>query len=158
MKVAVHLCLKLKMKNKKADIANFLGKKVVNKEITFPRKVKSKSECLLFKNKRADIAITILVIGVIVLCATALFSFYAVDKGRRVNGKVNSVFYLQAVYNLAESANYSSDNFGKETLDLYGVEEKGGKLIIKRSYAPKGIWVWSKEGEKLIEITYNFAP
>ncbi len=123
MKVVVHFCLKLKMKNKKADIA-----------------------------------ITILVIGVIALCAAALFSFYAVDKDRRVNGKVNSVFYLQAVYNLAESANYSSDNFGKEVLNLYGVEEKGGKLVIKKSYAPKGIWVWSKEGEKLIEITYTFNP
>ena len=53
------------MKNKKAEITNFLGKKVMNKtnlskrfdpkDRTFPRKVKSKSESLLLKNKKADI-------------------------------------------------------------------------------------------------------
>jgi len=43
------------MKNKKAGISNFLKKKVMNKEITFPRKVKSKSSILLFQNKKAGI-------------------------------------------------------------------------------------------------------
>ena len=63
-------------------------------------------------NKRADISITILVLTVVVLCIFALLSFYYVGS-KRVNGKVNSVFYLEHVYNTAESVIYSGGNLYK---------------------------------------------
>ena len=43
------------MRNKKAELTNFLGKTSLNKEVPFPRKGKSKSEYLLFKNKKAEL-------------------------------------------------------------------------------------------------------
>jgi len=95
------------MKNKKGDITNFLRKKVVIKEVPFATKGKPKSEYLLFTNKKADIAITILVIAVVVLCAAALFSFYAIGDRDSAKKVVNSFYYLQEVYNLVESVEYS---------------------------------------------------
>jgi len=65
---------------------------------------------MIIKNKRADIAITILVIAVVVLCATALFSFYAVGDRDNAKGAVNYFYYLQQTYNLGESVKYSIDN------------------------------------------------
>lgn len=96
------------------------------------------------KNKKADIAITILVIGVIALCAAALFSFYAVEK-RVIGGGVNSVFYLQEVYNLAESVKYSGVGLYKSYGD--DVNYKDGRFIIEKEFL---------DGD--LKITYNFAP
>lgn len=64
----------------------------------------------MIKNKKGDIAITILVLGVITLCAIALLSFYLV--GKKEADKIDRVFYLQGVYNTAESVRYSG-------VDLY---------------------------------------
>jgi len=143
------------LKNKKADITNFLRKKVVSKEITFPRKVKSKSECLLFKNKKADIAITILVIGVVALCAMALFSFYVVGDRHNIHGKVNSVFYLQEVYNLAESVKYSggglTDKYNEE-LSEYDIQG----FVIRETYYKKDLGI--KGDEEVLKVEYDFGP
>jgi flagellar basal body-associated protein FliL len=64
------------------------------------------------KNKKADIAITILVLGVIVLCVFALLSFY-LSETKQKSGGINSVFYLEQVYNTAESLKYSGDSLYK---------------------------------------------
>ena len=108
-------------------------------------------------NNRGDISITILVLEVIVLCAIALLSFYLVEK--KEAGKIDLVFYLQEVYNSAESFRYSLNNFGEESsLKWYDIKKLGKKFVIERSYASKGIWIWSKEGETLIKVKYSFEP
>lgn len=103
------------------------------------------------KNKKADIAITILVIGVIVLCTVALVSFYLI-RGNQVRGVVNSAYSLQNFYNMADSVKYSKDSeldvrtlyegedyFNKEDLiDTKKIKKEffDGDLIINYVYNP----------------------
>ena len=88
------------------------------------------------KNKKADIAITILVLGIIALCVFALLSFY-LSETKQKSGGVNSAFYLEKVYNTAESIKYSGDS-------LYKNYETGN---IKIKYA---------EGDEEEKIAGNF--
>lgn len=95
---------------------------------------------MIMKNKKADIAITILVIGVIVLCTVAFLSFYMVSKKRL--GGINDFSYLQEFYNIADSIKYS----GEELYENY-----------------EGITINNKEIKKQffngdLNITYNFKP
>jgi len=103
-------------------------------------------------NKKADIAITILVIGVIVLCTVALLSFYLI-RDKQVKGVVNSAYFLRNFYNMADSVKYSKDLglsvrslYEKESYfneeDLIGnakIKKKffNGNLIINYAYNPK---------------------
>jgi len=64
------------------------------------------------KSKKADIAITIFVLGIIALCAFALLSFY-LSETKQKSGGINSVFYLGQVYNTAESIKYSGGGLYK---------------------------------------------
>ena len=106
---------------------------------------------VLFKmgiNKRGDISITILVLAVIFLCTIALLSFYFV--GKKEADKIDLVFYLQEVYNSAESFNYSVNILGEESAKrLYGVEKVGDKFVNEAIYAPKA--------QALIKVKYNIA-
>jgi len=58
-------------KNKKAISTNFLRKKVMNKELPFPRKGNAKSTQLLFENKKAisPIISTVLLIMIVIIVA-----------------------------------------------------------------------------------------
>ena len=71
----------------------------------------------MIKNKKADIAITILVVGVVVLCTVALLSFYSI-RGERVKGVVNSAYFLRNFYKMADSVKYSKD-LGVSVRSLY---------------------------------------
>jgi hypothetical protein len=105
----------------------------------------------MIKNKRADIAITILVLGVIALCAVALFSFY-VD-GSKIKRVANSAYFLQDVYNLAESVEYSKEGLTSkydEELEEYDI--KG--FVIKRAYYKKDLGV--SGDEEVLKVKYNF--
>jgi len=93
------------------------------------------------KNKKADIAITILVIMIIVLCSAALFSFYYVDVDRKSSG-INSVVYLQHVYNIAESVKFS-EGLGQNLYESYGMKEQG---VIEKKFL---------DGK--LKITYSFG-
>ncbi len=92
-------------------------------------------------NKKADIAITILVIGVIVLCTVALVSFYLI-KGNQAKGVVNSAYLLQGVYNVADSLEYSGE----------GLYRDYNEVIINNKEIKKQFF----EGD--LNITYNFKP
>ena len=61
------------------------------------------------KNKRADIGITILVVLVVLLCATALFSFKIVNDKQQTRG-VDFVHYLRGFYNDADALKFSGEN------------------------------------------------
>ena len=104
------------------------------------------------KNKKADIPVMILVIGVIALFGIALLSFYLyVEKSSQ--GGVESVFYLQDVYNTAESARYSVAKLGGSYNWYEGVSfnNSNNKFIIEKEYK-------SKKGEIIMKVTYNFNP
>ena len=95
---------------------------------------------MIFKNKRADIAITILVVAVIVLCTVALFSFYMI--GKKKLGGINNFSYLQRFYNVADSIEYSGE-------ELYGEYKE---VIINDKEIKKQFF----KGD--LNITYNFKP
>lgn len=104
----------------------------------------------MIKNKRGDIAITILVIGVIVLCTVALFSFYLIRENQ-VKGVVNSAYSLQEFYNMADSVEYSKD-LGLGVRSLYEGEpyfnEKDliGSVKIKKEFF---------DGDLIVNYAYN---
>ena len=136
------------LKNKKADIANFLGKTSLNKEVTFLRKVKSKSEYLLLKNKKADIAITILVVVVAVLCTTALLGFSSV-KNKQTEKVVNSAQVLRNVYNLADSVEYSKES-GAKIITMYNKEEDA-------SFTVGNIKITKKAFDGDLKVVYTYS-
>ena len=110
----------------------------------------------MIKNKKADIAITILVIGVIVLCTVAFLSFYLI-RGRQVRGVVRSAYLLQDIYNLADSIEYSGlgqiDKYGN--LDNYEIDSS--EKTIERTYLKKnlGITIGDKD-EEVLKVKYRF--
>ena len=101
------------------------------------------------KNKKADIPVMVLVIGVIALFGIALLSFYLSGE-RQIEGGIKSVFYLQDAYNTAESARYSMKNLGGSPDWYEGVEpDEAGGYVINKEYA--------SDGEIIMKVTYNFA-
>ena len=104
-------------------------------------------------NKKADIAITILVVGVIALCAAALFSFYV--GGGKIRRVANSAYLLQDVYNLAESVKYSGEGLTykyDEELEEYDIRG----FVIERTYYKKDLGV--SGDEEVLKVKYNFGP
>lgn len=117
----------------------------------------------MIKNKRADIAITILVIVVVVLCAAALFSFYF--WGGKIGRTVNSAYFLEDAYNLAESINYSVKNSGTNLIEKYdgqngySIKPEGEEYVIKRTYYKKDLGIAGigvDVNEEVLKITYGF--
>ena len=136
-------------------MCNFSLKENLNKEATFLRKVKSKADM----NKRGDIAVVILVLGVLALMIFALLSFYLVgEKGKR--GGINSAFYLQEIYNNAESVKFSDESLAYR----YGVGEEEGKFVLSEVIMEEeGFWGKAKgvvgigsEDVELLRIKYVF--
>ena len=106
----------------------------------------------MINNKKADIAITILVLGVIAICILALLSFYLSETKQKSEG-IDSFFHLQEIYNLAESVKYS----GIEKINNYeGVSKEGDKLVIEKTFFNKGGWFSSKK--EVLKINYSFSP
>ena len=111
----------------------------------------------MIKNKKADIAITILVIGVIVLCTVAFLSFYLI-RGNQIRGVVNSAYSLQDIYNLADSIEYSGleliDKY--KELDNYEIDSSG--KTIERTYLKKDLGTTiGNEKEIVLKVKYNFG-
>lgn len=96
-------------------------------------------------NKRGDIPIMVLVIGIIALCGIALLSFHIAGK-RQAGQNLDSVYYLQEVYTLAESVRYS----GKELYGEYGKEVKfsGNEYMIEKTF--------TKGEVEILRIKYTF--
>ncbi len=116
-------------------------------------KINYKNNKKMIKNKKADISIMILVIGVIAICVLALLSFYLSEKKQKSEG-VDSFFYLQEVYNLAESVKYS----GMERISNYeDVKYENGEFVVEKTFSiEKGIIFKSKE--EVLKVNYTFSP
>ena len=112
-----------------------------------------------YMNKRADIAVVILVLGVLALMIFALLSFYLSGEKSKEGG-INSVFYLQEVYNIAESVRFSDESLAYK----YGVFEEEGKFVLdKVVMKEKGLWEKAKnavgagdEDVEILKIKYVF--
>ena len=129
-------------------MCNFSLKENLNKEITFLRKVKSKAK----KNKRADIAVVILVLGVLALMIFALLSFYLVGKKGKEGG-INSAFHLQEIYNTAESVRFSDEGLSHK----YDVSEEEGKYVLDKVVHEESSWWDFSNGEvEMLRIKYTF--
>jgi len=106
------------------------------------------------KNKRGDIAITLLVIVVIILCTMTLFAFYTIDQKRL--GGINSFSYLQEVYTLADSVEYSKEagariitlyNTNKDEVNKYAIV---GGINVTKEFFDKDL--------KTMKVVYTYAP
>jgi len=97
-------------------------------------------------NKRGDIAITILVIGVIVLCGLALASFFISEKNQE--SELNEFLYLQKVYNQAESVKFSG---GIGSFEGFRLEEEE-KYVFEKTFFREG---WFSD-EEVMKVRYEF--
>lgn len=105
-------------------------------------------------NKKGDVPITVLVLGVFVICSLALLSFYAssfnvgksfegVDLTEKMNSKINE-------YNFYKSQGLSDDQI-KEILIEEDFEFEGGFFEIE---TVDEAWLWG-EDEFLFSINYS---
>lgn len=103
------------------------------------------------RNKKADISITILVIAIVVLCSIAFLSFYLYEKNQ-TEGKLDSISFLQEVYNLAESVKYSGN------INNYkNVKFENGNFIIEKTFSIKKGLIKRTEVE-VLKVNYTFFP
>jgi hypothetical protein len=105
-------------------------------------------------NKKADIPVTILVLGILALMIFALLSFYLIGEKIKVGG-INSVFHLQEVYNNVESAKFS----GVGLLGKYGISEGSGGYILNKTIIgePEGLFGILGEKREILKIKYTFS-
>ena len=103
-------------------------------------------------NKRGDIPIVILVLGIVALLIFGLMSFYLVGEKTK-SGGINSVFHLQKVYNNAESVKFSDEILSYK----YGVGEEEGKFVLSKIIMEEksGFWDIGKKQE-ILKIKYTF--
>lgn len=74
-------------------------------------------------NKRGDIPITILVIGILAICTLAIFSFYFSD--RSVKSGLNSVDVIEKVLVTKEKISLYEESFGftqEEIDEIFGIK------------------------------------
>jgi hypothetical protein len=105
-------------------------------------------------NKRADIAVTILVLGILALMIFALLGFYLA--GEKIeSGGINSAFYLQAVYNTVESARFSGLG---GSASKYGIDsgQEGYVLDVIIPGKIGGLWGIGGKDIEALRIKYEF--
>ncbi len=78
-------------------------------------------------NKRGDIAVVILVLGVLALMIFGLLSFYLIGEKSKAGG-INSAYYLQEIYNTAESVQFSDETLAYK----HGVSEEQGRYVLRK--------------------------
>jgi len=87
---------------------------------------------MILKNKKGDISITILVLGIMAIFSIALFTIYSLDKKQSKN--LDDFIYLRQVYVEADSLKYSM----KIDTELYqkykGIEFRDEGLFINREF------------------------
>lgn len=77
----------------------------------------------LLKNKKADIPITILVIGVLAICALAIFSFYSANRIFKKN--FDSIDVVEEILITKEKISLYEENLGftpEETKEIFQIE------------------------------------
>ena len=98
-------------------------------------------------NKRGDIPITILVIGVLAICTLAIFSFYFSD--RSVKNSFNSVDVIEKILVTKEKISLYEESFGftqEEIEEIFNIKEDiQGKYIT----AQQGLF------KKSLSVRYN---
>ncbi len=87
----------------------------------------------LLKNKRGDIPITILVIGILAICILTIFSFYSSD--RNVKDDFSSIGLIERVLVVKERISLYED-FGftqEEIKEIFNIKDDiQGKYIIEK--------------------------
>jgi len=105
------------------------------------------------KNKKADIAITILVLGVLALLIFGLLSFYLSNQKTIESGPL-SFFVLRGVYNTADSFQFSGGN-----PDKYGIDVEEQQFVISHTVSGKQGAVLGIGGDlvEVLRIKYKFT-
>jgi hypothetical protein len=87
-------------------------------------------------NKKADVPVMVLVIGVVAICSLAIFSFIAAKKIIEENSLENGLYLFEQVYSdLEKFYFYSNEEIGfseSDSAKMIGAEIIDGNLIIKK--------------------------
>ena len=110
------------------------------------------------KNRKANLSVTILVIGTFAVCALALLSFYVSDS--KISTSFVSLHIMHQMNSkIDEYKFYSGRSISLETLPNFNiVEEDGQKWIkIEKKKLASNLLFW-KENEKLIFSVQYLIP
>lgn len=87
------------------------------------------------RNKKANIPITILVIGTLAICIITLAAFYIIRDNSEKD--VSSFNYLRVMYSFQDNLEYSGDSISYIIEDSYNKQSwLGKKLLGYRNYYP----------------------
>ncbi|MEA3414357.1 MAG: hypothetical protein U9Q99_02425 [Nanoarchaeota archaeon] len=113
-------------------------------------KIKDRISNFSLKNRRANLAVVILVIGTFAVCALALLTFYVSDS--KISTSFVSLHLMEQMnVQIDEFKFYSSKNVSIESLNNFNVvEEDGLKWIKIEKKKPASKILFFKEGEDLL--------
>ena len=114
---------------------------------------------MIMKNKRADIPVTILVLGVFTICALALLSFYY--SGLKVKDSFENVAIMEEMNSQIEKYNFYLDvDLSKgELKDIFDIRpDNGGRYYIYLEKNEVGLLSKWKKEKTLLEVRYYLSP
>lgn len=105
------------------------------------------------KNKKSQVSIVILVLGVLVICSLVLFSFFLVDSNIKKDFSI--LKKIEIVLGVGEFIEFYSEETGRVEIKNFveGTEKFKGNL--KMDLAGKKI-IWNELGRKNFKIEYTF--
>jgi hypothetical protein len=112
------------------------------------------------KDKRADIPVAILVLGVLALLIFGLLSFYMVRKSSKVGG-IKSFSYLQELYNQGEYSYFTNENYQYPNREyVWAASDQGadggGVFLVKSVEEPQGgVFGWGSNDKQVLLIQYR---
>jgi hypothetical protein len=119
----------------------------------------------LLYNKKADISITILVLGVFIICTLTLLNFYI--SAIKDRGFFEGILLVSKINELAEDIRFY-DNLSKDSLELTGLSQgftegsfifngkSDGKVYFLEGTFNESYWFGFLGEKRLIHVEYKF--
>jgi len=119
------------------------------------------------KNKKGDIPITILVVGIVSLCILTLYVFIFSMNNRMQNftgiGMIEAIYslqqeiYLDKTKNFGQYSNIETFEFPKKNGGVLNVSIDTLNKKINADYAKeKGFFLWDKKKQSLVSLEYYY--
>ena len=103
-------------------------------------------------NKKADISITILVLGVVAICILTIFSFVGVKN--KINEDFLGIGLIETMNSIEEEINfYGETDF--ESGDYKNNVFDGGNVVIKDINGNEVMGTYTKDGKTFVKVIYK---
>ena len=103
-------------------------------------------------NKKADISIIILVLGVVAICILTIFSFVGVNNERKSDflgiGLIETMNSIEEEINFYGETKFESGDYKNNVFD-------GGNVVIKDINSNRVTGTYTKNGKTLVRVIYT---